>query len=147
VLHIISSKKLTQNIIATIVILEVTKGREMFNFITATLTVERTIYSANVSGEVYQGPEFIYDASLIISECLQVLTDNIIVIGGVGSLGFLFEPGVGISIDVRKYDVSKLLAVQQEDLMEQVCILENSPLSTTDGDMVPVGIKIDIEVI
>ena len=115
--------------------------------ITADLTVKRTGLATQVTGSLKPKGVTNEGVQQLIPQLLQIIMDGVVHMGGTGRIGFLYEPGVGITIDVRGYDVSKLTQTRQKRLEKQIRTIEESSVRTQKDEVLPIVIKIDMDVV
>jgi hypothetical protein len=115
--------------------------------ITAKLIAKRTTSSAQVTGNLNPAGVSSEGTNQLVSQFVQIIMNTVVEVGGTGKIGFLYEPGIGITIDVREYDVSKLPRTRQKRLSKQVRAIEDSPVRTQNDGLLPIVIKIDMNVV
>jgi hypothetical protein len=113
----------------------------------ATVNARRNGSQAHLTGNISFGGVTQQGVDQLISQFFRILVDHVIEIGGTGKVGLLYQPGIGISIDIREYDVSKLPRTRQIRLRKQICAIEDASVSTQDNKVLSVEIKIDMNVI
>ncbi len=114
--------------------------------ITAKLAAKRTAFSAEISGNLQVDGVSTQGTVQLMTQFIQIILDNIVEVGGTGQIGFLYEPGLGISIDIRKYNIVTLTSKQQSLIGKQIKVLEDAVIKTQAYEVLPVAIQISLSV-